>query len=52
MCVRNSLIWSTSLSELRSFLLLRDGFWSWATESLGDLLRGDFRLGDAADHEN
>ena len=45
------LIWSTSLSELRSFLLLQDGFWSWAIESLGVLLREDFSLRDAADHE-
>ena len=51
MCVRNSLIWSTSLSELWSLLLLQDGFWSWAMEWLGVLLRGDFRLGGAADHE-
>ena len=51
MCVRNSLIWSTSLSELRSFLLLQDGFWSWAIEWLGVLLRGDYRLSDATDHE-
>ena len=51
MCVCNSLIWSTSFSELRSFSLRQDGFWSWAMEWLGYLLRGDFSLGDAAHHE-
>ena len=31
--------------------LLQDGFWSWTMEWLGYLLCGDFRSGDAADHE-